>query len=72
VTFDNLAWMEDKRQADGPDRRASRRGGRRTIDQPKPWYMRRRLWLAVASLAFVGWKRLSRVARPGVDRARAA
>ncbi|MGE0444711.1 MAG: hypothetical protein AB7P99_05740 [Vicinamibacterales bacterium] len=64
--------MEDKRQADASDRRASRRGGRRTIDQPKPWYMRRRLWLAVASVAFVGWKRLTHVAKPGGDRAKAA
>jgi hypothetical protein len=64
--------MEDKRQVHAVDRRATPRGGRRTADQPKPWYMRRRLWLAVASVAFVGWKRLSRAARPGADRAKAA
>jgi hypothetical protein len=24
----------------------------------KPWYLRRRLWLAAASIAFVGWRRV--------------
>jgi hypothetical protein len=53
--------MEDnRRSADLHDRRARPRGGRRDRDQRKPWYMRRRLWLAVASLAFVGWKRVTR------------
>jgi hypothetical protein len=42
----------------GADRRARSRGGRRAHDAKKPWYMRRRLWLAAASLVFVGWRRV--------------
>jgi hypothetical protein len=50
---------QSNRRDDGrPDRRASRRGGRRWSDEKKPWWMRRRLWLATASMAFVWWKRL--------------
>jgi hypothetical protein len=45
------------------DRRAKPRGGRREQDSKKPWYMRRRLWLAAASLAYVGWRRLRRLGR---------
>jgi hypothetical protein len=44
----------------GGDRRAHSRGGRRNGEQTTPWYMRRRLWLAVASVTFVGWRRLRR------------
>ena len=46
------------------DRRSKPRGGRRGDDSQKPWYMRRRLWLAAASMMFVGWKRVRRIARP--------
>ena len=59
VRDDNLTVMEDKRHVALIDRRARPRGGRRTNDQGKPWYMRRRLWLAVASIAFVGWRRIA-------------
>jgi hypothetical protein len=52
---------DDKRIEDLSDRRARRRGGRRDSDSPKPWYMRRRLWLAAASIVFVGWKRVRRM-----------
>jgi hypothetical protein len=40
----------------GVDRRARPRGGRRNTDARRPWYQRRKLWLAAASLAFVGWR----------------
>jgi hypothetical protein len=55
-----LAFMveEDRRSGDRRDRRAHPRGGRRDGDQQKPWYMRRRLWLAAASVMFVGWRRV--------------
>ena len=56
---------ENRRNGDGFDRRAHPRGGRRAGDRRKPWYMRRRLWLAVASLMFVGWKRIARRGRTG-------
>jgi len=52
---------DDKRIKELEDRRAGRRGGRRESDSPKPWYMRRRLWLAAASIVFVGWKRVRRI-----------
>lgn len=48
-----------------PDRRARPRSGRRAQDRKKPWYMRRRLWLAAASLMYVGWRRVRRLARAG-------
>jgi len=51
----------DKRIKEFSDRRANPRGGRRENDSSKPWYMRRRLWLAAASLFFVGWKRVRRM-----------
>jgi hypothetical protein len=54
----------DERRALTAERRAHARGGRRAFDQPKPWYLRRRLWLAVASIGFVAWKRVKRVGRP--------
>lgn len=56
--------MADERRSTGRrDRRANPRGGRRDNDQGKPWYMRRRLWLAAASVAYVGWRRLLRLGR---------
>ena len=56
---------ENKRATERSDRRAKSRGGRRDGDPlQKPWYMRRRLWLAAASLMFVGWKRIRRLGRP--------
>ena len=54
---------QDRRSIENRDRRAHPRGGRRHHDVRKPWYMRRRLWLAVASLAFVGWRRMRRLGR---------
>jgi hypothetical protein len=48
----------DRRTIATRDRRAHPRGGRRDNDQGKPWYMRRRLWLAAASLLYVGWRRV--------------
>ncbi|HSL23116.1 MAG TPA: hypothetical protein VK886_16415 [Vicinamibacterales bacterium] len=50
--------IEDRRDAARPDRRAARRGGRRAHDAGKPWWMRRRLWLAIATFVWVGWRRL--------------
>ena len=51
--------MGDERRGTGPrDRRANPRGGRRDGDAKKPWYMRRKWWLAAVSLAFVGWRRV--------------
>jgi hypothetical protein len=57
--------MEDKRRTyPGRDRRAVPRGGRREDDHnKKPWYMRRRLWLAAASLMYVGWRRVRTLGR---------
>ena len=56
----NLKDMADNRRDTGRrDRRAVLRGGRRDGDHSKPWYLRRRLWLAVASLMFVGWRRVT-------------
>jgi hypothetical protein len=52
----------DERRQESRDRRARTRGGRRASDQGKPWYLRRRLWLAMASLGFVAWKRVTRAA----------
>lgn len=54
---------ENRRSTEGQDRRARPRGGRRQEDLKKPWYMRRRLWLAAASLLYVGWRRMRRLAR---------
>jgi hypothetical protein len=53
--------VDDKRIVEQVDRRARPRGGRRGSDQQRPWYMRRRIWLAAASMVFVGWKRVRRV-----------
>jgi hypothetical protein len=51
---------DDRRTVAGPrvDRRARIRGGRRTDDEKQPWWMRRRMWLAFASVMYVGWRRL--------------
>lgn len=49
---------QERRTIEMNDRRANSRSGRRNGDGKKPWYMRRRLWLAAASLAYVGWRRL--------------
>ena len=54
---------EERRSGEGRDRRARPRGGRRERDTKKPWYMRRRLWLAAASLLYVGWRRMQRLAQ---------
>jgi hypothetical protein len=54
--------MEQDRRTDNRDRRRWPRGGRRPYDnRTKPWYMRRRLWLAAASLLYVGWQRMRRL-----------
>jgi hypothetical protein len=50
---------EENRRSEHPDRRKRARGGRRDGDQKKPWYLRRRLWLAAASLVYVGWRRIT-------------
>ena len=55
---------DNKRSTMRSDRRAKSRSGRREDDSPQPWYMRRRLWLATASMVFVGWKRIRRIVRP--------
>jgi hypothetical protein len=67
---DKLRFMgsEDNRRSDEHrDRRAHGRGGRRDGDQKKPWYMRRRLWLATASLLYVGWRRITGRPRKATD-----
>jgi len=61
--------MDVERRMDTGDRRAHQRGGRRAGDSGKPWYMRRRLWLAAASLLYVGWRRVRALA-PAADRSR--
>jgi hypothetical protein len=50
---------DNRRNSDHQDRRARARGGRRESDQKKPWYLRRRLWLAAVSLVYVGWRRIT-------------
>lgn len=56
--------MHEDRRSENRDRRKHPRGGRRPYDnRTKPWYMRRRLWLAIASLAYVGWRRMRRLGR---------
>jgi hypothetical protein len=61
----------NRRSSESSDRRANPRGGRREKDTKKPWYMRRRLWLAAASLLYVGWRRMRKLA-PGGDSTRAS
>jgi hypothetical protein len=54
--------MDQDRRSENRDRRRRPRGGRRPYDNTtKPWYMRRRLWLAAASLLYVGWQRMRRL-----------
>jgi hypothetical protein len=48
----------DRRTGPRVDRRARTRGGRRDVDGGQPWWMRRRLWLAFASVMYVGWRRV--------------
>jgi hypothetical protein len=48
-----------RRSDERADRRARTRGGRREDDAKKPWYLRQRLWLAAASLMYVGWRRVT-------------
>lgn len=60
--------VEDRRSLESRDRRARPRGGRRSGDAGKPWYMRRRLWLATASLLYVGWRRMRALATRRQDR----
>ena len=54
---------DNRRSPENRDRRANPRGGRRDYDAQKPWYLRRRLWLAAASLLYVGWRRMRRLAQ---------
>ena len=49
---------QERRNPHARDRRAHPRNGRRNGESRKPWYMRRRLWLAAASLVFVAWRRV--------------
>jgi hypothetical protein len=49
---------QDRRAPVRTDRRAHPRAGRRDHDARRPWYMRRRAWLAIASLVYVGWHRV--------------
>jgi hypothetical protein len=61
---DILDVVEDeRRESSATDRRAHRRGGRRDGDARKAWYLRRRIWLALASVAFVGWRRVRALGR---------
>jgi hypothetical protein len=48
----------DRRTMNGRDRRAHANGGRREGERKTPWYLRHRIWLAAASLVFVGWRRV--------------
>jgi hypothetical protein len=41
------------------DRRAHSRNGRRDGEAIAPWYRRRRIWVAIASLVYVGWRRVA-------------
>jgi hypothetical protein len=50
--------MADERRL-SHDRRAHSRNGRRNGEHRVPWYRRRRIWVAMASLLFVGWRRVS-------------
>jgi hypothetical protein len=59
-----LPFMNDERRSETVDRRARRRGGRRDGDNGKPWYLRRRLWLAAATLVYVGWRRMRALGSP--------
>jgi len=52
--------VADRRADVRHDRRAVPRGGRRVADSGRPWYLRRRWWLAIVSVAYVGWRRVTR------------
>jgi hypothetical protein len=55
---------EERRSESRRDRRRRPRGGRRPYDnRTKPWYLRRRLWLAAASLMYVAWQRMRSLGR---------
>jgi hypothetical protein len=54
---------QERRRSTLQDRRANPRSGRREADGRKPWYMRRRLWLAAASVIYVGWRKLRALGR---------
>jgi hypothetical protein len=54
---------QERRRSTLQDRRANPRSGRREADGQKPWYMRRRLWLAAASVIYVGWRKLRALGR---------
>ena len=56
-----LPFMGQDRRTEMTDRRANPRSGRRDGDGKKAWYLRRRLWLAAASLLYVGWRRVRRL-----------
>jgi hypothetical protein len=60
MSDDRRSLAGDARRSDDVvDRRARTRGGRRDGDAKKPWYLRRRLWLAAVSLVYVGWRRIT-------------
>jgi hypothetical protein len=60
---------EERRAESRRDRRRTPRGGRRPYDnRSKPWYLRRRLWLAAASLVYVAWQRMRTLGRRSSDR----
>jgi len=63
----SMGAEDNRRSSEQRDRRARARGGRRDGDQKKPWYMRRRLWLATASLLYVGWRRITGRSRKAAD-----
>jgi len=48
----------ERRTTNARDRRANSSGGRRAGERKTPWYLRHRIWLAAASLVFVGWRRV--------------
>jgi hypothetical protein len=56
-------YMDNRRSGDRNDRRAHPRFGRRDGEQRRPWYMRRRVWLAAASLMYLGWRRIRTLGR---------
>jgi hypothetical protein len=49
--------MDERRTVS--DRRAHSRSGRRGAEAIVPWYRRRRIWVAIASLVYVGWRRFA-------------
>jgi hypothetical protein len=57
---DEVPMNDDRRATERTDRRARARSGRRNGEPSKPWYYKRRLWLAALSLVYVGWRRIVR------------